>query len=124
MTNTITDLSTSEPALSTDQRPIAVACLWSLFGAVGAYGGAALAIPLTSLTVEASTDDFAGLLYLFTVPLGFIVGTIMACMIAAAIEREAPSSEDLFTRAELTFAGVVLPILLLITGSAIAGAVM
>lgn len=107
---------------TTTQRTKLVACLWTLFGIASAYGGAALAIPLTTPTVEASTDDFAGLLYLVTVPLGFIAGTIVACLIASQIERESRSADDLFTRTELTFGGVLLPILLAVGAMSLAGA--
>lgn len=130
-TENIVDEATPPATFTTDApstpttitRTKAEACLWSLFGIAGAYGGAALAIPLTTPSVEASSDDFAGLLYLLTIPLGFVVGTIVACSIAANIERESRSAEDLFTRTELTFFGVLLPILLVVAASALSGAV-
>jgi len=98
-----------DPALTTHRTKIE-ALMWTIAGAVSAYGGAVVAWFMTLDSIENSTDDYAGLLVILTVPLGFIVGLTLVMLYAWSEERMSRSHEDLFTRTQLAFAGAILPI--------------
>gem|GEM_PF-6952445 len=57
----------------------------------------------TILVVEANNDDYAGVLFVVTVPLGFVVGTFVAMIVARSAEGSSPFGDDLFIRTQLAF---------------------
>lgn len=106
---------------ATNDRSIATALSWMVLGAVGSVGGALVALLLTYSSIKDSTDDYAGLIFILTVPLGFVIGTIIAMVHAWQAERQSPSSGNLFSRTELAFSGVLLPIVTAVSIVALLG---
>ncbi len=88
-----------------------------------ALSGAIFAGIWTANEIEGSTDDYAGLLYVVTVPAGYIAGGILGTIAARYIERDEPTIGDGMSRTWLAFLGPVAPIGTLIVLNLMAAAI-
>lgn len=99
----------------TESRTMLTALRWLAVGAMTPLGFAGLALLLTIATIKDSTDEYAGLTFLVTVPIGYVVGIVFAMITARRAEIQSKSINDLLTRTELVFLGVVLHVVVVVT---------
>ncbi len=91
---------------------------WLLLGLLGGIAGAVIAGVLTARSLEGNTDDFAGLIVVVTVPLGYLVGTLFVVILGWATGRSTRSggtvsggtgSRSQGSRPTFAFLGALLP---------------
>lgn len=84
---------------------------WTLLGLLGGVAGAVIAVLLTTQSLKGNTDDYAGLLYVVTVPLGYVLGSLTVVLVGWAAGRKEPEPTARPRNGGHAFLGAILPFL-------------
>ncbi len=87
---------------------------WVLWGFVGSILGGVAGGYAGVLSIADSTDDFSGLIIIFTIPMGWFIGGLVAILLAWVAEHENRSPKGNSSRAFLTAGGFLTPPFLLV----------